>query len=831
MLYRRIGALSFFVMTAVCAAAQTSNKFTITGCLTDSLSGSGDAYSTVRLVPQGKKQPVAAVAADVNGHFSISCSAAGKYTLEIIGLGRSSIKREVTLGTTEKVDLGTIYTYESSSTIGEATVVGVKPLVQSQIDRLSYSLADDPDAQSNTMLDMLRKVPLVTVDGEDNIKINGKSSFKVYVNGKPNKMMSDNPSIVLKSFPASVVKKVEVITDPGAKYDAEGVSGILNIVTATDAETGGWTLTPGIQVGNRQNGGNLFAMAQFGKFTISAHGAVQKQRETKIGYDTERETYDDAVNHHLTSKGEGRQHGTYGFGGLDASYEFTKHDLLSVGVNIFAGTTKNTNGTSNEMMGEAGKVYSYLSNSRSNMNFNDIDTNVDFQHNFDKEDQNLTFSYRFSNNLNKNNSFYNYTAIENVPFSLSDLDVDTDNKSREHTAQIDFTTPIGKHHTLSIGSKYILRINRSDNDEAARTAGTGNAFERDEDLSLLYRHRNGIASGYAEYIYKLNKFSLRSGLRFESSHIRVTYPDGRREAFSTTLNDWIPSLNLAYNITPTQMLRATYNMRIGRPDIDYLSPYVNHTNPASITYGDPNLTSERAHNVALNYSYFSQKFNMNVSANYATSTNGLTNYTFLRDGVLHTTSGNFLHSKSFSVDAFFNWAMTKTTNFTLNGTLSYNDYKSYRTDDHTYGFGGNFFAFLRQSLPWKLKFNIGGGNHWSEQTLQGTSTSFYFYFGSLSRAFLAEDRLSINISTFCPFSSNRTLTTTTSTARYRNDQNISIHGLARIQLGISWRLGKLKAQVKKVARSIENDDVKSGGNSNQQGQGSSMGTSTTGGQM
>lgn len=818
-------------MTAVCATAQTSGKYVVTGCLTDSVSGAADAYSTVRLVPQGKKQPVGAVAADAGGRFTISCSQLGKYILEIVGLGRQSVKREVTLGTTEKVDLGTIYTYEMSSTIGEATVTGVKPLVTAEIDRLSYSLADDPDALSNNLLDMLRKVPLVTVDGEDKIQVNGKSSFKVYVNGKPNKMMSDNPSIIFKSLPANVVKKVEVITDPGAKYDAEGVSGILNIVTATEAETSGWTITPSVKVGNLQNDVTLFGMAQYGKFTVSAHGGVVRQSKIKMAYDTERETYDDAVNHLFKQTGDGNLHGTFTFGGMDASYEFSKHDLLSLGANFFTNNTKNNNDKSTLMTGTEGTVYSYLSHAASKTKNNAISANLDFQHNFNKEDQNLTFSYRFSNNLDHTKSLNNYSETLNIPFLLSDLSVNTDNKSREHTAQIDFTTPIGSHHTLSLGTKYILRLNRSDNDEAARVAGTNNAFMRDEDLSLLYRHRNGIAAGYAEYAYRLNRFSLRSGLRFESSHIRVTYPDGKREAFSTTLNDWVPSLNLAYNFTPTQMLRLNYNLRIGRPGIEYLSPYVNHTDPTNVTYGDPNLTSERAHNFGLNYSFFSQKFNMSLNAGYSSSTNALTNYTFLRDGILYTTSGNFLHSKTFSADGYINWAMTPTSNITMSGGMTYSDYKSYRTADHTYGFGGNVNAFLRQQLPWKLKLNLGGGNRWSEITLQGRTTSFYYYFGSLSRAFLSEDRLNISISTFRPFSSKHTLTNVTTTSLYRNEQDVIIKGLARVQIGISWRIGKLKAQVKKVARTIENNDVVSGGSSDQTGASAVTTTGTSGSQM
>ena len=110
-------------------------------------------------------------------------------------------------------------------------IVKQKALVKSDIDKITYNIEDDPDSKSNSTLEMLRKVPMVTVDGEDKIQVNGSSSFKIYVNSKPNQMMSNNPSEVLKSMPASSIKRIEVITNPGPKYDAEGVGGILNIIT------------------------------------------------------------------------------------------------------------------------------------------------------------------------------------------------------------------------------------------------------------------------------------------------------------------------------------------------------------------------------------------------------------------------------------------------------------------------------------------------------------------------------------------------------------------------------------------------------------------------
>ncbi len=808
---------------SIFATAQVAGDYTIHGVVQDSLSQQKEPYATVRLFRKGEGKPLVVATTDARGKFTLHYTKPGTYILQTAIIGKLPTKKELVLDADKVVELGTILTQDAGKSLATAEVVAARPLVKSQIDRLVYSMSDDPDAQTNTMLEMLRKVPLVTVDGQDKITVNGKANFKVYVNGKPNKMMSDNPSVVLKSFPASVVKKVEVITDPGAKYDAEGTSGILNIVTATEATTTGYTVTPTLYWSNRGWGGNFFGMAQIGKLTLSAHGGVNGENSLRNTTESERELILDPVNHLLKTKGESYNHGTSGFGGLDASYDISKHDLLSVSSSIYAGRQKGHGLSSTFLTGNAGTVYSYDNVNHRDSRYHGINTSVDYQHQFGKENQNLTVSYRFSSDLRNNKTLNVYDNLQSVPFALKDRRIDPDNKSQEHTTQIDFTSPLGENHTLSVGAKYIYRLNRSDNEEYSRLAGTATDFLPDVAQSLLYRHRTDISAGYTEYIYRLKRFSLRSGLRFESSHIRVTYPNGTRAAFSTRLNDWVPSLNLGYNLTDTQLLRLGYNLRIGRPDIYYLSPYVNHLSPEKISYGNPNLESETAHNFQLNYSLFSQKFSVNFSATYSTSYNGLTFYSFIKDGVEHSTSGNFLHSKQWSFDTYLNVNPWKSTAFTLNGNLKYSDLKSYRTSDHNYGFSGNFFAMLRQDLPWKLKFGLGAGATWGDISLQGQGSEFKYYFLNLSRSFLEEDRLTVTLNGFNIFNPRQTLKNTTQTTMFRSLESYVIHGLSRVSLGISWRFGKLRAVVKKTARSIENSDVKTGSSSQENG--SNMGKS------
>ena len=255
--------------------AQTGGSFSVKGIVLDSLTREGEPYATVKIARKNNPdKAVKAVLTDLNGAFSATVPGQGDFVLTVSSMGREPLVREFASAAKE-VDLGTLYITDASNELAEVVVTAQKPLVKADIDKIEYNIADDPDSETNSLLGMLRKVPMVTVDGEDNIQVNGSSNFKVYVNGRPNNMMSNNPKEVLKSMPANTIKHIEVITNPGPKYDAEGVGGILNIVTVGGGFEG-YTVTLSANGSNRGAGGGLFGTVQKGKLTLSA---LQLQQE------------------------------------------------------------------------------------------------------------------------------------------------------------------------------------------------------------------------------------------------------------------------------------------------------------------------------------------------------------------------------------------------------------------------------------------------------------------------------------------------------------------------------------------------------------------------
>ena len=226
--YRKI--ISVFALWCI-AAVMTAQTTLVKGTLKDAQTQEGITYATIHVFrSDNMEKPVAMSVSDEDGNIRQEVKGKGTFVAQFTSMGKQTVRKEFTLNGEKELDLGVILTKDDSQTLGEVSVVSQKPLVKMETDKMTYSVENDVDGKTSTVLDMLRKVPMVTVDGQDNITVNGSSSFKVYVDGKPNPMLSQYASIAFKQMPASMVKNIEVITNPGARYDAEGTGGVINLI-------------------------------------------------------------------------------------------------------------------------------------------------------------------------------------------------------------------------------------------------------------------------------------------------------------------------------------------------------------------------------------------------------------------------------------------------------------------------------------------------------------------------------------------------------------------------------------------------------------------------
>ena len=818
MKHRLLLLILFVFATSVAGWAQksTAPSYTVKGVLIDSLTQEGEPYATIKIAKKNAPDKAVKMAVTgANGKFQEKLNvAAGNYIITISSIGKAPIVKEFTLKPSVKeVDLGTMISSEANNVLKGVEVVAQKPLVKVDVDKIEYNIEDDPDSKSNSILEMLRKVPLVTVDGEDKIQVNGSSNFKVHVNGKPNNMMSNNPTEVLKSLPANSVKSIEVITDPGAKYDAEGVGGILNIIT-TGGGMEGYTVTLNGGVSNRGYNASGYGTVQIGKFTVTGNYAYNHNTSPRSYSSSGREDFTSDDYKYLSSESSSKHKGNFQYGSMEGSYEIDTLNLITFSMNMFGGKFKNNGyGSTNMLNAQKEHAYSYNTLSRNESEWASVGFNFDYQRSFKKKGEFLTFSYRYNGSPDNSEAYTEYEEVKDYPYSmdyLRDQHYDNDARTDEHTFQLDYTNPITKQHQIDAGVKYILRRNQSDSKYFK--ADDNNIYQPDNDLTSKFNQDQDILAAYADYQLKLGKFGGKAGVRFEHTIMDVEYKYMPDRNFDSNFDDLVPSASFTYQLASTKTIRANYNMRISRPSIWYLNPFRDTSNPTSISYGNPDLDSEKSHSVGMTYSSFSQKFNMNLSLNYSFVNNGIERYSFMENGVQNNTYGNIGHTNRTRLSLWMNWNPGSKTRISINASGSYSDYKSDNEEftARNHGYQGNFFGNAQQTLPWDIRFSVYGGGGTPYISLQGKGSSYTYYGFSLSRSFLKEKRLTVSMNASNIFSKYNTYDNSTTTSTFiswsKSKSPNRYYGI-----NISWRFGELKAQVKKAARSINNDDLKGGG--------------------
>ncbi len=829
---KRIFALAIFILTLSMAfplysqtapAAGTRVSVTLKGQVVDSLSQESIPYVTLKITEAGNPAKVVKLlSTDNDGKFNIILNTAGKFDLLVNTLGKAPLVKpfEVT-GTDKTVDLSKLPLSDSQN-LGEVVVTAIKPLVAVDLDKITYSMQDDPDSKTSTVLDMMRKVPMITVDGEDNIQLKGSSGYKIYLDGKPSSMISSNPTQVLRSMPASMIKSVEVITDPGAKYDAEGVTGIINIIT-NKQPMGGYTANVGAGVDSRGGyNGNAYLSAKYGKFGFTGNYSYGHYRNPKSDFNSYREIYnpEPGAEKYLYQNGTNEYNGNFQYGSAELSYELDTANLFSASFNKRGGSgDQDANLYVKSLLADRTTGYSYNQNTSGENTYGGTNFNVDYQRTFKKKDELLTASYRF--NLSPNDSWSD-SKIENaVNFPDRWLQLDNDASDKEHTFQIDYTSPFAKIHTLEAGMKYIVRLNESNTDRELFNPAT-NSWIQEQFPNSEFDYRYDILAGYLGYNLRYKDYGFKAGLRMEDTQIEAEYPKKTDMNFDKHYFSWVPSTTITYRYKMVHSFRLGYNMRIQRPGIYYLNPYVNNSDPKYISQGNPNLDVEKGHNINLNYSVFKPKFNLNAGVDYGFMNNSIQRVTTMEGDVSYSSFYNIGKQKRVGLNMYLGFTPTAKLRFDINASGGYVDIRTNNGSGlENSGLTGFVFGNGQYTFPKDFRFTLYGGGGTPGVSLQGENSTFYFYGLSLNKSFLNK-KLNVSVNASTPFNKYRTFTSKNNNDPTFYSETVSQFQTQSFGIRVSYQFGELKQQsVKKARRTISNDDAKAGESSSggQQGGG------------
>ena len=797
---------TFFVMMVMMMTSQVMMaQTTVKGVLMDETLGEAEPFATVRVFKAGKtEKPVAMFLTNENGEFKQEVKGKGRFDIVFSSIGKEDLKQTVTLGQENPLDMGTLYIKENATMLKGVEIVAQKPLVKMDVDKMTYNVAEDEDSKSNTVLDMLRKVPMVTVDGQDNITVNGSSSFKVYVDGMPNVMFSSNPSMVFKSMPATAVKSIEVLTNPGAKYDAEGAAGVLNIIMNKQDGQGaqsmnGFNGTVRASAGNKQLGGSVFINGQQGKLSYSAN--VMTSYNTPGNTTTETEQLQDNGNSQLMTSDNDLKT-PFTMGSLTLGYQIDSMSVLNLTAQVNSMTMK-TNGTSMTTInnGGQGTEFSYgsttdMKNSRTSFN-----GSLDYQRFFNKDHtQSLALTYQ----LNYSPAKTEMTNIFNTQSTLMDLTnrySESKNNTTNHTFQADYTMPIGTGQTLSLGAKLQLHDATADSKYYLKDV-------YDPSSSSDYEYKNSILAGYGEYAGNFNKVGVKAGLRYEHTWQDVEYHLGNGEDFTKNYGSLVPTASLQYTLSQGSNLGLTYNMRISRPGISYLNPYVDKTNPIAISYGNPELGVEKNHNLSLVYNLFTPKLMVNLNLHHNFVDNAISQYSFYdAENLLNTTYGNIVKRHQTGLNGYVNYLLTKDTRIFFNGGVNYLDLRSDALVQSNSGWTANAMVGLQQTLPWDMKLSAFAITSTKNYTLQGWSGGFNLVTASLSKSLL-KDKLNLSVSGILGLNSGGKLNIESENRGKdfvsRTSVKVPIYG---VTFTVSYTFGNSKVKTKQHTSRVENDFI------------------------
>ena len=570
----------------------------ITGSIIDSSSGHPLEYATITLYHAGKPRPINGTTSDSAGNFAITKVSPGRYDLviEFIGFQSRSLKNIVVSQKNEKVDLDQISLAKKFSALQSVIVTAPTSLVENRNDKIIYNAEKDITSQTGVATDILKKVPQVSVDADGNVELQGSSGVRFLINGKPSTIFGSNISDVLQSIPADQIKSIEVITNPGARYDAQGTGGIINIIlkhNTIQGINGNASVTLGTIVQN----GSLNINARKGKFGLNAFVNGNARLTTTTVYSSRRLSTDTVTKANGILQQDGNNNfNRYGFQtGIGFDWTINEMNSIAGGINYhnFGNRSKGFIDQMEQIQDGGGTVLSNTittNNTSSSFNQQSVDPSLNFKHNFKDKEQQLEIGMdgSFAHNLIKSGNDQFLQPQDSMNYSTRNNNPAREN---EYEMMADYVQPLAKNLNLGLGGKFSGYDIYSTAD-ALLWNPYFNTYLYDSALSNDLNYHQKVYAAYTELNFSAgNLFEAKIGGRYEKTVVHSFYANSK-QAVDQDYHTWIPSIFLLKKLDDHQTLKLNFTIRINRPDYADLNPYINASDPKNVFTGNPNLKPE-----------------------------------------------------------------------------------------------------------------------------------------------------------------------------------------------------------------------------------------------
>ena len=818
----------------------------ITGSIVDSVSKKAVEFATIALLNSTTNKPIDGTTADGDGKFSLTKVAPGKYRVQYSFIGyKDKMSRLITIDQGTSVDLGAIKLSSDVRTLKEVNVVGQAAMIEEKVDRLVYNADKDIAAKGGDATDIMRKVPMLSVDLDGNIMLRGSSNVRVLINNKPSTIVASSVADALKQIPADMIKTVEVITSPSAKYDAEGSAGIINIVTkkntlqgaTIDVNGGGGNRGSMLGLhGNYRTGKMGFSLGGFGRAEYNVKGAFLNDQTTR-NYDAATNTFSDPTHTTQTANTlNQRLHGNYQLGW---DYDIDKNTAIVASVRYGA-----RNGITNQynLLTQTTTPNGYFPiitdrNVKTTDLSGTVDANLSYTKTY-KPQQEFSILGLYSRN-NRTNSFV-ADIMNGTDFQTISSRLKNDNLSynQESTVQVDYQTPIKTNQLIEFGGKGIFRQVNSDYQYFFATGDTGDFQVDNTRQANTLNYNQNIAASYLSYTYQTkSKFTIKAGARYEYTFINARFSNESSGPAASIPNygNLVPSINISKSLKGGKIIKLAYNRRIQRPGIQYLNPNIISSNPTNITQGNVYLAPELTDNIEfgtsanvkglyLNASLFARRTNNEITAIRDVVRQPVgdpTNQIFQQ--VIRTTYQNVGHEDAVGINLFGNGTLF--SKLQLGGGIDVyhvsltnnNASPIYSASNSGWVVSGRIMSSMTLQNGWG--FQLFGGARGNQVQLQGYQSSMYFYSLGVRKEF-NDKRASLGLAAENIFNHPFTQRSELASPILSQSSQNSFYN-AGVRLTFSYKVGKMSFNApQKKRKTINNDDViggdSGGDNSGQQ---------------
>ena len=799
------------VLSVLTVYAETEKGAQITGKVIDASTKQGMEFANISLRKTGSKEFIKGTVSDQLGTFRLDGVSNGNYVVAVSVVGYATFEKELTIGTGQKtINLRSILLKEDTQLLNEVQVVGQRSQMKFEIDRKVFNVDQSLATAGGSASDVLGNIPSVQVDPEGEVSLRGNSSVTVWINGKESGLSADNRAQILEQLPAESIERVEVITNPSAKYNPEGTAGIINIVLKKNRKAGYYgSLQAGVDTrGGYNAAGNVNFSS--GKFESFVNVGTRVRKSEGEGY-TNRQNLDDNGNpvsylNQLRNDEDTRKPVIFRAG---TTYHATDKDHFSFNGFGLLGRGDETdwlNYTSNIPGSFTNSLRTSAEKRKMNIGNFEIGYKRDFS---EKSNLDLSASYNLVN-ITPESSFLQVSNYAGGTSTSSYQFQENVMKPRKWEFQADYVTEFGEQNKIEAGYKGEFLTSKSKVSTYSGTSEGNAAFN--EGLYNNFTYDQNVNALYATYSKRINRFGIQLGLRGEhtrtnTNSLGYNQSETDHPAYKDDYFSFYPSAFLSYQLPSNNELQLNYTRRVSRPWGGQLNPFVNLTDSTNISYGNPLLLPQYSNSLELNYIKNWENHTLSASLYYRNTDNVIQRISYRDGDIMKSTFENIAKTQSAGTELILKNNLFRMIDLTSTLNFYYNklDGFSYLPEgattpvvgeaDEDFSWSARIIANVM--LPWGVSLQATGDYNSRELVAQGYRKANHAIDLGLRKSFL-DRKLSLTINTRDLLNSRKRETITSGSGF--SQESVFARSGRTVGFTLTYNFGNMKGSSKRPDR-------------------------------